>query len=80
MNKKIKTKKYFRKPKDFFVALSGIVGVIYVLNFGFGVVELLPDALPFVGHIDEAAALLLVHMAADYFGWNIGSFFKKDKK
>jgi uncharacterized membrane protein YkvA (DUF1232 family) len=31
------------------------VSVLYLLNPGAGVVEILPDNLPFVGNLDEAA-------------------------
>ena len=32
------------------------IGVIYLLNFGFGFVEFLPDNLPYIGNIDEGVA------------------------
>ena len=43
-----------------------LVGVIYIVNPGSGVVELLPDNLPGIGNIDEAAmtALLLTCVRA----------------
>lgn len=47
--------------------LAGILlGVIYIVNPGAGVVELLPDNLPGVGNLDEAAmtALLLTCLRA----------------
>lgn len=47
--------------------LAGIVlGVVYIINPGSGVVELLPDNLPGIGNIDEAAmtALLLTCVRA----------------
>ena len=37
-----------------------ILGVIYVLNPTFGVFELIPDNLPFIGNLDEGVAYLLV--------------------
>lgn len=37
-----------------------IIGVIYLLNPTAGVIELIPDNLPLVGNLDEAAAALLV--------------------
>ena len=45
-------------------ALSGLaasaLGLAYLLNLGAGVIELIPDAMPFVGNLDEAAAVGLV--------------------
>lgn len=45
-------------------ALSALTSVVYLLNPGAGVFELLPDALPVVGNLDEAAfvALLLTSL------------------
>lgn len=37
-----------------------ILGVIYILNPTFGVFELIPDNLPFIGNLDEGVAYLLV--------------------
>lgn len=36
------------------------LGVVYLINPTAGVIELLPDALPFVGNLDEAGATALV--------------------
>ena len=77
MKKEIEKQKYFTKPKDFLVALVGIIGVLYTLNFGFGVLEILPDNIPFIGNIDEAFALFLVYSSAEYFGINVKSLFKR---
>jgi len=40
--------------------LGLIVGVIYILNPTFGVFELIPDNLPYIGNLDEASAVLLI--------------------
>ncbi|MGQ9895816.1 MAG: hypothetical protein ACUVSY_18715 [Roseiflexus sp.] len=36
------------------------LGVVYLINPTAGVLELIPDALPFVGNLDEAAATTLI--------------------
>jgi uncharacterized membrane protein YkvA (DUF1232 family) len=36
------------------------VGVLYILTPGAGIFELLPDNLPVIGNLDEAAATALV--------------------
>lgn len=77
MKKETKKQKYFTQPKDFLVAIVGIIGVLYTLNFGFGVVEFLPDNIPFIGNIDEALALFLVYSSAEYFGINVKSLFTR---
>ena len=77
MKKEIKKQKYFPKPKDFLVVIVGVVGILYTLNFGFGLVEFLPDNIPFLGNIDEAFALFLVYSSAEYFGIDVKSLFKR---
>lgn len=39
--------------------LGALVAAVYVLNPGLGVFELLPDYLPGLGNLDEAAATAL---------------------
>ncbi len=36
------------------------VAVIYLLNPGWGVFELIPDNIPFFGNLDEGAATMLL--------------------
>jgi len=48
-------------------AWSGVlVGAAYILNPGCGWVELLPDSIPGVGNLDEAAAAGLVFYGLQY--------------
>ncbi|MFT5193410.1 MAG: hypothetical protein ACI85U_000415 [Candidatus Promineifilaceae bacterium] len=42
------------------VMLSSLIGVIYVLNPTFGVLEFIPDNIPLVGNLDEGGAFLLI--------------------
>lgn len=72
-----KNKGYFTRAKDFWVALVGIIGLVYSLNFSFGVLEILPDTLPIIGHVDEAVALFLVYSALEYFGVTVKSIFTR---
>jgi hypothetical protein len=46
-------------PK-FFIYLLSLVGAIYILNPGSGIIELLPDNLPFVGNLDEGGAFIAI--------------------
>ena len=47
------------KLRVFGWAVGFAVCVLYVLNPGAGIFELIPDNLPFVGNLDEATAALL---------------------
>jgi hypothetical protein len=67
--------------KKFLVATIGILSGLYLLNPGFGVFELIPDNVPFIGNLDEATAAFLLFSALAYFGYDIrdvfGSWWKR---
>ena len=42
--------------------------LVYLVNPGAGVIEILPDNLPFIGNLDEAAATALLLGCLSYFG------------
>lgn len=71
ISSKIKQDKHFKKPKDFAVLFIGIISILYLLNISFGVIEFLPDNLPFVGNIDEALATTVLLWVINYFGIKI---------
>ena len=43
--------------KGILYCVGALVGFVYMLNPSAGVFELVPDTLPFVGNLDEAAAM-----------------------
>ncbi|MCB1147452.1 MAG: DUF1232 domain-containing protein [Leptospiraceae bacterium] len=57
--------------KNILVGAWAIVCAIYLVNPGAGVIELIPDNVPFVGNLDEAAATAFLIYALRYFGANI---------
>ncbi len=65
--------------KSIIVAILGILSVIYIINPGAGVFELIPDVIPFVGNLDEAAATALLLSCLSYFGIDLFNIFKRDK-
>ena len=63
------------------VGLFGALGVVYLINPTAGILELIPDNLPVVGNLDEAAAMMLVISSLAYFGIDLGGLFgRKSKK
>jgi hypothetical protein len=46
--------------------LAAWIGAAYVVDPSFGAFELLPDAAPFVGNLDEAAAAVLAFVGLRY--------------
>ncbi|MBU0483937.1 MAG: DUF1232 domain-containing protein [Proteobacteria bacterium] len=64
----------------FFNHLTGIISLLYLLNIGAGFIELIPDNIPVIGNLDEAAAALLLINYLRYLGIDILSYFKKSSK
>jgi hypothetical protein len=46
-----------------------LIGLLYLTNITFGVIELLPDNLPIVGNVDEGVAGILIWMGLQKFGY-----------
>lgn len=66
--------------KTLWVLFLGIIGLIYLINPTAGIIELIPDNLPFIGNLDEAAAAVLVISALRYFGLDITKWFRRDQR
>lgn len=60
------------------VLILGAIALLYLLNPTAGFLELIPDNLPFVGNLDEAAAATLLLMCLRYFGLDIAGVFARD--
>lgn len=60
-----------RVLKLVFFGLGILVSVAYLLNLGAGIFEIIPDNLPFVGNLDEAAftAFLLFCLRGIHRTW-----------
>ena len=69
--------------KKYIVAAIGFLAFVYLLNPTFGVFELIPDNVPFLGNIDEVSASFLFLSALAYFGYDLrdvfGSWWKRKK-
>ncbi len=59
--------------------LLGIFCLIYLLNPGAGIFEIIPDNIPFFGNLDEAAAVATLLMCLNYFGIDPFRFFRQNK-
>jgi uncharacterized membrane protein YkvA (DUF1232 family) len=53
-----------------------VLGGVYILNPTFGV-DLLPDNLPILGNLDEAAILFLMLSALRYLGVRVPDFVER---
>lgn len=65
--------------KKMIVVILGILSVLYLLNPGAGVFELIPDNIPFVGNLDEAAAVALLLACLRYFDIELPDIFGRKK-
>jgi len=61
--------------KKIIVAAIGVLSGLYLVNPGFGIFELIPDAIPFVGNLDEGMAAFLLFSSLKYFGIDIRDVF-----
>jgi uncharacterized membrane protein YkvA (DUF1232 family) len=61
------------------VFLLGVFSVIYLLNPTAGFFELIPDNIPLIGNLDEAAAVTLLLMCLRYFGYDLPNIFTPKK-
>ena len=53
------------------------LGTLYVINPTAGIFELLPDNLPIVGNLDEAAVLFIMFSAMRYLGMRLPEFIER---
>jgi len=67
------------KLKKLGVFFLGLICAIYLLNPTAGFFELIPDTLPFIGNLDEAAAMATLLICLRYFGIELPDWFGGDK-
>jgi uncharacterized membrane protein YkvA (DUF1232 family) len=65
------------KINDIIIPLCGVAGVAYLLNLTPGMFEFIPDNIPFIGSLDEAAASAMVLYAMRHFGFDMFSLVDK---
>jgi len=61
--------------KEMFIIFLGLASALYLVYPSLGVFELLPDALPLVGSIDEGTASLLLISVLRYYGLDLTRLF-----
>ncbi len=60
-----------RYLKSLLVVILGVIAGVYLINPGAGIFEIIPDNIPFIGNLDEAAATVLLLNCLAYFGLDI---------
>ncbi len=66
--------------KNSIVLLVGVLSVVYLLNPGAGIIELIPDNLPLIGNLDEATAMTLLVLCLQHFGIRLPDIFRSQKR
>jgi hypothetical protein len=54
-----------------------VLGGLYIVNPTAGIFELIPDVIPVVGNLDEAAVMFLIFGAMRYLGWTLPEFIER---
>jgi len=62
------------------IFLLGLFSIIYLLNPTAGFFELIPDNIPLIGNLDEAAAMTLLLMCLRYFGYDLPNIFNRNRQ
>lgn len=65
------------RMKSLIAILGGLLGLLYILNPTAGIIELIPDNIPFIGNLDEAAAVLLILGCLRHFNIDLTKYFKR---
>ncbi len=66
--------------KNSIVICLGIISLLYLCNIGVGVIEAIPDNIPFIGNLDEGGAAVLLLICLRYFGVDLTKIFEKSTK
>jgi hypothetical protein len=61
--------------KKIVVASIGMLSLIYLLNPGLGIFEIIPDNIPLIGNLDEGAATFFFLSSLAYFGLDLRDVF-----
>ena len=65
--------------KNFVIGGLAVLSALYLINPTFGIFEILPDNLPFVGNLDEFTMGMILLNSLEYFDIDLLSFFSGNK-
>ncbi|MGQ9909968.1 MAG: hypothetical protein ACUVS2_14150 [Candidatus Flexifilum sp.] len=67
-----------RLIKEFFILGFTAIAVLYLINPTAGILEFVPDNLPVIGNLDEAAAVLIILATLRYYGLDLTRLYKRE--
>lgn len=66
-----------RAIKEMIIFFLAVFATLYLLFPTLGIFELIPDAVPLVGSIDEAGATLILLNTLNYYGLDLTNLYNK---
>ena len=63
--------------KEMMIIGLAAVALIYLIYPSLGVFELIPDAIPVIGSLDEASATLILISTLRYYGFDVSRLYGK---
>ena len=69
-----------RLIKEMFILALAAIAVVYLVNPGAGIIELLPDNIPFVGNLDEATATLILLNTLRHYGLDLTRLYSRNER
>lgn len=66
--------------KKIVVAAVGVLSALYLINPTAGIIELIPDNIPFFGNLDEAGAATILISCLAYFGLDLSKLFGRARQ
>lgn len=69
-----------RTFKEVVIILLAIIAVIYIINPTAGIIELIPDNIPIIGNLDEAAAVAIIINTLSYYGYDFANLYSRSPR
>ena len=69
-----------RLVKEMSILALAAVAVLYLLNPTAGILEFIPDNIPFLGNLDEAGAVLILVNTAAYYGLDLSRLYGRTRE
>lgn len=69
-----------RAIKEIFIIVLAVIAGIYLINPTAGILELIPDNIPFVGNMDEAAATLILLNTLRHYGLDLTRLYARPRE
>ncbi len=69
-----------RTLKEMFILTLAFIAFVYLIFPTLGIFELIPDAIPLIGSMDEGAATLILLNTLNYYGFDLTNLYGKPRR